>query len=92
VFRLLAAEVGDVTAPSPGEVLTRSNFQLESGTTLEPVPQGADQRIYEPGVRHIIGGTGSDGITEGGLCHGPSGTTLLPRGGLPDCAGHRPHP
>jgi hypothetical protein len=43
---------------------TTENFQDDFGITLPPLPEGAIERIYEPGKRHAI--QSADTIIEGG--------------------------
>jgi hypothetical protein len=43
---------------------TRGDFEFEFGENLEKLPEGALERIYEPGKRHAI--QNSDSIVAGG--------------------------
>jgi hypothetical protein len=43
---------------------TLANFQADFATTMPALPAGADDRVYEPGIRHPIMGSGN--VIDGG--------------------------
>jgi hypothetical protein len=51
------------------------NFILDSGTTLPPMPIGADDQIYIQGKRHAF--TGDGNIVEGGPMPWPLGDQII---------------
>lgn len=50
---------------------TLANFQADFGTTIPALPAGANDRVYQPGIRHPIMGGGN--VVDGGPVPWPLG-------------------
>jgi len=56
-------------------VATQEDFRRHYGRDLPPLPEGIDQRGYEPGVRHALAANNS--VLDGGPMPWPEGDAVL---------------
>ena len=54
---------------------TPANFKTDFGVDIPPLPDGALERIYDQGKRHVF--HGEDGILDGGEMPWPLGDQLI---------------